>query len=92
MAQIKRTPRYRSPPAIQIPSLPNPIRFEPPPLNNNRKILPLPPNKQFDPVTGLMIDINNSEQSLVSFSSSSNQLTTFERQQPVSINNNIINK
>jgi len=91
MAQTKRTPRYRSPPARPIPSLPNPIRFQPPTFNNNRKILPLPPNKQFDPVTGAMIDTNNSEQSLVSFASSSNQVATFERQQQlVFINNHII--
>ena len=56
MAQIRRPPHYRSPPARQIPALPNPIRFHPATYTKNRsKALPFS-NEQYDPVNGLMIE------------------------------------
>lgn len=79
MAQVRRRPHYRSPPARQIPTLPNPIRFQPP---TNRKIFPIQAqNVHFDPVSGLILAGNTSEQSLQSFSSSSNQVQTPGKQQ-----------
>ncbi len=93
MAQIRRPPHYRSPPAQQIPSLSNPIRFQPPTLVR-RTIPPLPSqnNRQFDPVSGLMVASNSFKQSLLTLSSSSNQPTTSVRQQAVVTNNNFRKK
>jgi hypothetical protein len=97
MAQIRRPPRYRSPPARQIPSLPNPIRFRPPTQNTDQSsIRTIPPqngvshDKQYDPPTVPMIAIKNPEQSTLSLNSSTIPLTVRERQQPVSVNNNIL--
>ena len=38
MAQVRRPPRYRSPPPRQIPALPNPIRVQLPTRNRIRAI------------------------------------------------------
>lgn len=81
MAQVRRRTHYRSPPARQIPSLPNPIRFEPP---TPRRILPIQTqNGQFDPVSGLIIPGNNSEQSQLSLTSSSNHEKQQQEQQRI---------
>ena len=60
MAQIRRPPRYRSPPPRQIPSLPHPIRIQ---LPTRIKIRTIPPN-----------DSNTTEQSLLSLTSSTTNL------------------
>ncbi len=60
MPQIRRPPRYRSPPPRRIPSLPNPIRVQQPGRN---RILRIP----FVPQNGS----NNTEQPLLSETASS---------------------
>ena len=63
MAQIRRPPRYRSPPPRQIPSLPHPVRLQPPARIKIRTIPSQPSNGHL---------FNNSEQSLFNLTSSNN--------------------
>lgn len=63
MAQVRRAPRYRSPPARQIPSLPNPIRVQLPARNRIQRIALLPQHGS-----------NTTEQPSLSLAVSNNQL------------------
>jgi hypothetical protein len=66
MAQVRRPRRYRSPPARQIPALPNPIRVRPV-TQNKKRLFPAASqsgkisNKHDNLVSELLIDFNNSE-------------------------------
>ena len=56
MAQVRRPPRYRSPPPRQIPSLPNPIRVQLPTRNRIRAIHP---NQFLSPLTSSTNQLSN---------------------------------
>lgn len=96
MVQVRRPPRYRSPPPRKIPALPLPIRFEPPTLKIQRKTnqhlapalddnseISKQQNSSVDPTVGN----NNFEESLISVSPSSNLFKYQDNQIPAPENN-----
>ena len=58
MAQIRRPPHYRSPPPRQIPSLPHPIRIQPPARIKIRTIPSQPVNHEQSSLLSLTSSVN----------------------------------
>lgn len=64
MSEVKRRKRYRSPPPIPIPVLPNPVRVEPKVSRSKPKSEPAPP-KNPDETSRSKIELNSMENSRV---------------------------